>query len=96
MDDFFTSPQQPNSDQRQHQPKYAAEEIIKPPPIIIYQVRNYDIVYNYLNTKFEQCYKIALLNRGDLKLNVETEDHYRTASKMLNEAKYTWSSYENK
>jgi tRNA splicing ligase len=29
-------------------------------------------------------------------LNVETEDHYRTASKVLNEAKFTWSSYENK
>ena len=27
---------------------------------------------------------------------METEDHYRTASKMLNEAKFTWSSYENK
>jgi hypothetical protein len=27
---------------------------------------------------------------------VETEDHYRTASKILNEAKFSWSSYENK
>ena len=27
---------------------------------------------------------------------METEDHYGTASKMLKEAKFTWTSYENK
>jgi hypothetical protein len=27
---------------------------------------------------------------------VETENHYRTASKMLKETKFSWSSYENK
>jgi PAX-interacting protein 1 len=31
-----------------------------------------------------------------LKLNVDTEEHYRTASKMLNEAQFIWSTYENK
>jgi len=90
MDTSFTLTQQPNSEQQQQQPKHAAAKTIKPPQIIIYQVRDYDIVQNYLNRKLEQCYKITLLNSGDL--NVETEDHYRTASKMLNEAKFTWSS----
>jgi hypothetical protein len=68
---------------------------MKPPPIIIYQVRDYDI-YNYLNTKLERKYRITLLNSGDLKLNVVTAEHYRTASQMLNEAQFMWPTYENK
>jgi hypothetical protein len=56
---------------------------MKPPPIIIYQVRDYDAIYSYLNTKLDHNYKITLLNNGDLKLNVDTADLFRTASKML-------------
>ena len=44
MDTSFTLTQQPNSEQQQQQPKHAAAKTIKPPQIIIYQVRGYDIV----------------------------------------------------
>jgi len=64
--------------------------------VIIYQVRDYDTIYSYLNTKLEDNYKITLLNNGDLKLNVDTADLYQTASKMLTEAQFKWSTYENK
>jgi hypothetical protein len=87
---------QPTSAERQQRPDQAAVKTPKPPPIIIYQVRDYDVIYKYLNTKLEQKYRITLLNSGDLKLNVDTEEHYRTASMMLNEAQFIWSTYENK
>ena len=70
-----------------------ATKSMKPPPIIIYQVRDYDTIYRYLNTKLELKYKITLLNNGDLKLNVNTEDHSRTVSKMLTEVQILWSTY---
>jgi len=54
------------------------------------------ILYNYLNTKLEQKYRITFLKSGDLKLNVNTEEQNRTASKKLNEAQFIWSTYENK
>lgn len=53
-------------------------------------------IYNYLNIKRVQNYRITLLNSGDLKLIVNTEDRYRTTSKMLNEARFIWFTYENK
>jgi uncharacterized OB-fold protein len=46
IDISFTLTQQPNSEQQQQQPKHAAAIAIKPPPIIMYQVRDYDIVCN--------------------------------------------------
>jgi hypothetical protein len=73
-----------------------AAKPIKPPPILIYQVHDYDSIYNYLNMKLDHNYKITLLNNGDLKLNVDTADLYRTALKMLTEAQFKWSTYENK
>jgi hypothetical protein len=96
MDTSCNAPKQPNSEQRQQQPQHEVAKSMKPPPIIIYQVRDYEIIYNYLNTKLERKYRITLLNSGDLKLNVITAEHYRTASQMLKEAQFMWSTYENK
>jgi hypothetical protein len=87
---------QSTSAPRQQRPDHTAVKNPKPPPIIIYQVRDYNVIYKYLSTKLEQKYRITLLNSGDLKLNVDTEEHYRMASKMLNEAQFIWSTYENK
>ena len=84
------------SEQPMQQPSGGAIKTMKPPPIIIYQVRDYDTIYKYLNTTLELNFKITLLNNGDLKLNVDPEEHYRTASKMLTEAQFLWSTYENK
>jgi len=84
------------SEQPMQQSSGEATKSMKPPPIIIYQLRDYNTIYRYLNTKLELRYKITLLNNGDLKLNVDTEDHYRTASKMLTEAQFLWSTHENK
>jgi hypothetical protein len=93
MEISFTYSTQPPQDQPIQQPSSEAAKPIKPPPIIIYQVRDYDAIYRYLNTKLDHNYKITLLNNGDLKLNVDTSDLY---SKMLTEAQFKWSTYENK
>jgi hypothetical protein len=96
METSSTSSTQPLQDQPMQQPNSEAGKSIKPPPIIIYQVRDYDAIYSYLNTKLDHNYKITLLNNGDLKLNVDTADLCLTASKMLTEAQFKWSTYENK
>jgi hypothetical protein len=83
MDTSPSTSKQTNSEHPMQQPNCEAAKPMKPPPIIIHQVRDYDIIYRYLNTKLEHKYKVTLLNNGDLKLNVDTEDLYRTASKML-------------
>jgi hypothetical protein len=86
MDTFCNTPKQPSSEQCQQQSQHEMAKSMKPRPIIIYQVRDYDIIYNYLNTKLERKYRITLLNSGDLKLSVHSAEHYRTASQMLYEA----------
>jgi hypothetical protein len=96
MDTSSTSSTQPTQDQPKKQPTGETAKPIIPPPIIIYQVRDYETIYSYLNTKLDHNYKITLLNNGDLKLNVDTADLYRTASNMLTEAQFKWSTYENK
>jgi len=96
MDTPPTPSTQPIQEQQLQQPSSETTNPIKPPPIIIYQVRDYDTIFNYLNTKLVHNYKITLQNNGDLKLNVDTADHYRTASKMLTEAQFRWFTYENK
>ena len=96
MEASCSTTKQSTSAQHQQRPDQTAAKNPKPPPIIIYQVRDYDVVYKYLNTKLEQKCRITLQNSGDLKLNVDTEEHYRMASMMLNEAQFIWSTYENK
>jgi hypothetical protein len=44
MDTSFTSTQQLNCEQQQQQPKHAAAKIIKPLQIIMYHLRDYDIL----------------------------------------------------
>jgi hypothetical protein len=96
MDTPSTPSTQRTQDQQIQQPSSETTKPITPPPIIIYQVRDYDTILNYLNTKLVHNYKITLQNIGDFKLNVDTANHYRTASKMLTEAQFKWSTYENK
>ena len=51
-----TSPstsQHVTSEQPMQQSSGEATKTMKPPPIIIYQVRDYDTIYRYLNTKLE-------------------------------------------
>jgi hypothetical protein len=79
MDPSCNTPKQPNSEQHQQQPQQEVANYMKPPPIT-YQVWDYDIVYNYLNTKLEGKYRITLLSNVDLKPNVDTSENYRTAS----------------
>lgn len=99
MNRSFTPPQRLDSEQQQRQqkqPELPIKKVPKPPPIMIYQVEDYEYVYKFLNRKLENCYKVTLMNNGILKMNVDTEEHYRVATEMLNEAKFNWSSYENK
>jgi hypothetical protein len=86
----------PLTQSTQEQSSIEKTKPIKPPPIIIYQVRDYDTIFNYLNKKLVHNFKITLQNNGDLKLNVDSADHYRTASKILTEVQFKWSTYENK
>jgi hypothetical protein len=92
MDTSSNTSKQANPEQPMQQTNCEAAKPMKPPPIIFHQVRDYDIIYRYLNKKLGHKYKITLLNNGDLKFNVDNEDLYRTASKMLTEAEFIWST----
>jgi hypothetical protein len=49
MDTSSTPSTQTTQDQQIQQPSSETTKPIKPPPIIIYQVRDYDTIFNYLN-----------------------------------------------
>lgn len=84
------------SPQSQHQPgKLSPEKAIqnfqrrsiRPPPIIISQVKNYDTLYNDLKEK-EITFKASLLNNEQVKINVENTNEYRKLTKILNDSIY--------
>lgn len=84
------------SPQSQHQPgKLSPEKAIqnsqrrsiRPPPIIISQVKNYDTLYNDLKEK-EITFKAFLLNNEQVKINVENTNEYRKLTKILNDSIY--------
>jgi hypothetical protein len=67
----------------------------KPPPVIMSNVQEYSKIKEALKSK-NLNFKANLMNNNQLKLNVDTEQEYRDLTKVMNEAKYQWHTYENK
>ena len=68
---------------------------VRPPPIIIYDENNYQILRERLCKKITQ-FEAKILGNGTFKINVPNEETYRDATRYLNEEHINWSSYENK
>lgn len=68
---------------------------IKPPPIIVLCITKYEGLLNILEENKIKA-NTALLNSNDVKINVDNEESYRNLTKLLNQKKVQWYSFENK
>lgn len=67
----------------------------KPPPVILSNVKNYNEFKQILQTQ-DFNFKTNLMNNEQLKVNVESEQDYRKLTKLMNDNKLDWHTYENK
>lgn len=62
---------------------------------MVSNIKNYThLDYSLKNENLE--FKTTMLNNSQVKINVNTEQDYRTLTKLMNESKQQWHSYENK
>lgn len=67
----------------------------RPPPVILSNIEDYTEINQVLQTK-KLNFKANLMNNKQLKINVDTEQEYRDLTKVMNNAKLEWHTYENK
>jgi hypothetical protein len=67
----------------------------KPPPVIINNINNYSQLNTHLKSE-KINYRTIMLNNNQVKVNVDNEWEYRALTKVVNNQKYQWHSYENK
>jgi hypothetical protein len=67
----------------------------KPPPVIISNINNYSQLNTHLKSE-KINYRTTMLNNNQVKVNVDNEWEYRALTKVVNNQKYQWHSYENK
>ncbi|KMQ83939.1 nucleic-acid-binding protein from transposon x-element, partial [Lasius niger] len=70
-------------------------KIIKPPPVILSNITDFNKVQDVMSSQ-KIKYEIKLLNNKQLSIKVNSADDYRLLTKLINEAKFEWHSYENK
>lgn len=68
---------------------------LKPPPVIVSNLENYNTINNSLQSK-QIKFTNNLMNNKQLKINVETENDFRELTKFMNDSKFEWHTYENK
>lgn len=68
---------------------------IKPPPVILSKVDDYNTIKNKLN-EGKIDYKANMLNRKQVKINVSSTEDYRKITALANETEVEWHTYENK
>ena len=68
-------------------------KITRLPPIILSDLNDYSQLSNLLK---QSSYKTKMLNNNQVKINVDAGEEYRNMTKILNEKKFQWHSYENK
>lgn len=67
----------------------------KPPPVVVNNVVNYPELTNKLSEE-NLRYQANMLNNGQVKITVQTEQDYRTLTSLMNDTEMKWHSYENK
>lgn len=79
-------------------PKKQSEKtakVIKPPPVILSNVKDYQVVKNSLNTGNLE-YKTSMIGNNQIKVNVSSNEEYRALTALINKSNIEWHSYENK
>ena len=69
---------------------------LRPPPIVVSSVHNFQEFHSYLSRKINNKFLIKLLAKGSYKINTFHIDNYRNITKLLNSEKIDWYSVENK
>lgn len=67
----------------------------KPPPIILSNVEDYNVVKEKLNPENLE-YKTAMMSNQQIKINVSSADEYRKLTALINDTNLEWHTYENK
>lgn len=70
-------------------------KVVKPPPIILSNVDDFNAVREKLNTG-KLDYKTSLMGNKQIKVNVSSDEDYRTMTALINNTNFEWHSYENK
>lgn len=86
---------EPLEDKIEGDVKKTSKRESKPPPVIISNLANYNVINKALESK-NLKFKANIMNNKQVKINVETDNEYRELTKWLNEAKIEWHTYENK
>ena len=67
----------------------------RPPPMVVSKVTEYPSLIGKLNAS-QKKYTTKMINDSQVKINTENAEDYREISKILNENKLKWHTYENK
>lgn len=86
---------QPVQQQIGRKEKQSKRKARAPPPVVVIQVVKYDTLYKLLEERQINA-RTTLVNKRDVKINVDNDENYRKLTALLNEAKAEWYSYENK
>lgn len=93
--EICSSPEKPTTTKSVFRNIQQTVKVHKPPPVILSNVNDFNHVQVTLSSKSIK-YEIKLLNNNQLKINVSSENDYRSLTSALNEGKFQWHSYENK
>lgn len=72
-----------------------APKIVKPPPIILSNVKDYGIIKEKLQIEKFKC-SASMLNNNQIKVNVNLDAEYRELTVLINNTNLEWHTYENK
>lgn len=89
---YYESPEKKNNNQniKQNVPKQ-----YKPPPVVVSEVKDYNLLNLELKKK-NLGFRANMLNNNQVKINVDTEHDYRILTKFMNDDNHLWHTYENK
>lgn len=72
-----------------------AKKLPLPPPIVVDGIENFNEIHEKLD-RMMSGFRVKIMNDECIKINVPDEECYRNLTRMLNNEKRAWHSYENK
>lgn len=93
----ISPPSAPKATEKTPASQPTKKQMPAPPPMIIEGIKSYEDMYETIqNCVPLESFKIKLLGKDTIKVNVKDGDKYRDVSKMLCESSFVWHTYENK
>ena len=76
--------------------KNNSKSTLRPPPIMVSNVEEYKQFYNFVQKEAKDSFTVKILNNNISKINVISQEDYRSVTSILNAKNIAWYSYENK